>query len=149
MGDLDRAHGLSAFAPDGVGAGVREAFRPTGEEVEWARGRTQSDAHLLGLMLLSKCYQRLGYFPRLGTIPGALVDQLRALLGIADRVAPIYAVDRTGKRHRACVRRRLGVVWEPARVRAVTEAAMREALLRKDNPADVINVAVQALVSNG
>ena len=76
-------------------------------------------------MLLLKCYQRLGYFPRLDTIPTVLVDQLRASLGIADRVAPVYAVDRTGKRHRAWVRRRLGGVWEPARVRAVAEAAMR------------------------
>jgi hypothetical protein len=37
------------------------------------------------------------------------------------------------------------VVWEPPRVRAVAESAMREALLGKDNPADVINVALEQL----
>lgn len=125
-----------------------EVFRPTEDEVEWTRGRTQSDAHLLGLMLLLKCFQRLSYFPRLDTVPTVLVDQLRVSLGIPETVTPVYAVDRTGKRHRAWVRRRLGVVWEPMRVRAIAEAAMREALLGKDNPADVINVAVQALVEN-
>ena len=40
-------------------------------------------------------------------------------------------------------------VWEPARARAVAETAMREALLGKDNPADVINVALEALAAAG
>lgn len=36
-----------------------------------------------------------------------------------------------------------------ARARAVAETAMREALLGKDNPADVINVALEALAASG
>jgi hypothetical protein len=126
-----------------------EAFRPSEDELTWARERTQSDAHLLGLVLLLKCYQRVSYFPRLEAIPVALVDQMRASVGLAEGIVPVYAVDRTGSRHRAWVRRRLGMVWEPARVRVVVESAMREALASKDNPADVINVAVQALIEHG
>jgi hypothetical protein len=37
------------------------------------------------------------------------------------------------------------VVFEPIRVCDIAEAAMREALLSKDTPADVLNVAVEAL----
>jgi hypothetical protein len=37
------------------------------------------------------------------------------------------------------------VVWDPERVRAVAETAMRQALQSKDNPADVINVALEVL----
>lgn len=126
-----------------------EMFKPADEELEWARGRTQSDTHLLGLLLMLKCYQRLNYFPGLESIPTVLVDRLWAEVGLPDTVAPIYEVDRTGKRHRDCVRRRLGAVYEPARVRAVAEAAMRQALLGKDNLADVINVALEALAARG
>jgi len=60
-----------------------------------------------------------------------------------------YDVGRTGTRHRDYVRARVGAVWEPARARAVAETAIREALLGKDNPADVINVALEALAAAG
>lgn len=44
------------------GVSARElagAFSPTRDEVGWARGRTQSEQHLLALTVLLKCYQRL------------------------------------------------------------------------------------------
>lgn len=44
---------------------VAEAFAPTSAEAEWARGRTQTDQHFLALVVLVKCYQRLGYFPKI------------------------------------------------------------------------------------
>ena len=40
-------------------------------------------------------------------------------------------------------------MWAPQRVRGVAESAMRAALLSKDNPADVINVALEALSGRG
>jgi hypothetical protein len=64
-----------------------------------------------------------------------------------------YDVGRTGTRHRDYVRARVGAggrgvgAWRGAR--AVAETAMREALLGKDNPADVINVALEALAAGG
>jgi hypothetical protein len=36
----------------------------------WARTHTQSDLHLLALVVWLKCYQRLGYFPPAAAIPG-------------------------------------------------------------------------------
>jgi hypothetical protein len=40
-------------------------------------------------------------------------------------------------------------MWQPARVRGIAEEATREALLSKDNLADVINVALEALANAG
>jgi hypothetical protein len=122
-----------------------DGFTPTGEEVAWARRRTQSEQHLLALVTFLKCYQHLGYFPRLAAVPMVVVEHLRRVCGLSATVVAVHEVDRTGKRHRDYVRDRLGVVYEPARVRAVAEAVMREALLSKDNPADVINVALEEL----
>jgi hypothetical protein len=123
---------------------LAEAFTPTPEEVEWAGGRTQSDQHLLALSVLLKCYQRLGYFPKL--VPAVVVDHVRAALGQVGDVAAVHESDRTLFRHREFVRDRLGVVYDPARARGVAEAAIRKAVLTKDNPADLINVALEELV---
>ena len=128
---------------------LRESFTPSGDEVVWARAHTQSDRHLLALLVALKCYQRLGYFPSAAAIPAPVIDHVRATLGLDADVTADYDVGRTGTRHRDYVRARVGVVWEPARARAVAETAMREALLGKDNPADVINVALEALAAAG
>ena len=57
-------------------------------------------------------------------------------------------VDRTPSRYRKFVRRRLGVVYEADRARAIEEAAIRtEAEVKvKDNPVDLINVALEELI---
>jgi hypothetical protein len=126
-----------------------EVFTPSVDEVVWARERTQSEQHLLALVVLLKSYQFLGYFPRLEVMPTVVVEHLRDVLGLRGGVAATYEVDHTGKRHRDYVRDRLGVMWQPARVRGIAEEATREALLSKDNPADVINVALEALANAG
>lgn len=54
-----------------------EAFTPTCDEIAWARAQTRSDQHLLTLLVLLKCHQRLGYFPRLAQpAPGRCLARL-------------------------------------------------------------------------
>ena len=125
---------------------LAESFTPTPDEVAWARGKTHTDPHLLALAVRLKAYQRLGYFPKLGDIPAVVVDTVRGVLGLPDGVAPETDADRTAKRHRGFVREYLGVKYEAAKVRAVAEQAIRVAALTKDNPADLINVALEELV---
>nr|WP_235264081.1 Tn3 family transposase [Nocardia seriolae] len=125
---------------------IAESFTPSEDENAWARSKTTSDGHLLALVVLLKCYQRLGYFPKLGDVPDAVVTYVRSTLGVAESVVAGHESERTLWRHREFVRTRLGVVYEPARVRAVAEKAVRAAALTKDNPADLINVALEELV---
>lgn len=125
---------------------LAEAFAPTPDEADWARGRTQTDQHFLALVVLLKCYQRLGYFPKLVDVPVVVAEHVRGQLGLAEDVTAEAYAERTGKRHRQFVRDRLGVKYTPATVRAVAEAAIRKAAQSKDNPADLINVALDELV---
>lgn len=125
---------------------LAEAFTPTPDEVEWARGRTQSDEHFLALVVRMKSYQRLGYFPKLADVPTVVVDHVRDKLELAQEVAAEADAERTAKRHRQFVRDRLGVKYTPAKVREVAESAIRTAVQSKDNPADLINVALDELV---
>ena len=125
---------------------LAEAFTPTPDEMEWARVKTTAGQHLLALVLLLKCYQRLGYFPKLAEVPAAVVDHVRGTLGLPEDVLATHESDRTLWRHRELVRTRMGVKYTPATVREVAEAAIRKAVQSKDNPADLINVALDELV---
>jgi hypothetical protein len=93
-----------------------------------------------------KCYQRLGYFPKLADVPAVVIDHVRGKLGLAEDVAAEADAVRTGKRHRQFVRDRLDVKYTPAKVREVAASAVRKAVQSKDNPADLINVALDELV---
>jgi Domain of unknown function (DUF4158) len=125
---------------------LAEAFTPTPDEIAWARGKTQHEQHLLVLLVRLKCYQRLGYFAKLADVPAAVVDHVRGVLELPDTVVAETDADRTAKRHRQFVRERLGVKYEAAQVREVAEQAIRAAVQTKDNPADLINVALEELV---
>jgi hypothetical protein len=49
---------------------------PTSDEVKWARAKTTTEQHFLALVVLLKCYQRLGCFPKLVDVPAVVVDPL-------------------------------------------------------------------------
>ena len=51
---------------------LHEAYSPSLDEMDWARGLTGTDDHLLSLLVWLKSCQRLGYFPRPGEIPGVV-----------------------------------------------------------------------------
>jgi hypothetical protein len=124
---------------------LAEVFTPSADELAWALARTTSEHHRLARLARLLCYRRLGFFPRLGVVPAGVIDHVRQAAGLGMSVAACHDSERTLWRHREWIRTRLGVVYEPARV---AEAAMRAALLSKDNPADVINVALEALANN-
>ncbi|GAB2451069.1 hypothetical protein GCM10027262_75360 [Nocardia tengchongensis] len=123
-----------------------EAFTPTVAEVAWAREKTQSDQHLLALVVWLKSYQRLGYFPKLDEVPAVVVEHVRGLLGLSDEVRAEHDADRTAKWHRGLVRALVGVKYDAGKARVIAEEAIRRAVTTKDNPADLINVALEELV---
>jgi hypothetical protein len=115
-------------------------FTPQPDEVAWARSAAGPDEHVLALVVWLKCFGRLGYFPALETVPAAVVDHVRRDLGLAEDVAG------TAERHRDLVRRRFGVVLDPAGARKVAADAIREATRARNHPPDLINIALERLV---
>ena len=86
-----------------VSAGELDALCPLADEVEWARQRSRSDEHLLGLVLGLKCFQRLGYYPRDDQLPEADVERIRASLGLPGGIVR-DARDRTARWQQELVR---------------------------------------------
>jgi len=125
---------------------LRDGYTPTPEEIDWARGLTRSDQHVLVLLLLLKCFQRLGYFPRMVDVPTVIVEHIRGYLGLPAEVTLGHDADRTARHHKGLIRDRLGVIAEPEKARGVARRAIRTAAAAKDNPADLINVALEELI---
>jgi TnpA family transposase len=131
---------------------LAEAFTPTVQETSWACAKVAGPGTRLALLVMLKCYQRLGYFPRLERVPPEVAGHVHARAAelSGERTGPLgRQPDRMVRRCRELVREHAGAVWDPERVRAVAEAAMRQALQSKDNPADVINVALEVLSAQG
>ena len=125
---------------------LREAFTPTGEEAGWAGAATRSTSHQLALVVMLKCFQRLGYFPAWHDVPAVVVEHVRGCLGFDDAVCAEYESQRTVRHHRWLVRSRLGVQCDGETIRGLAENTIRAAAATKDNPADLINVALEELV---
>src|SRR5450755_3608875 len=121
------------------------SMSPTEDELAWAGTHARSDEHLLTLGLSLTCFQRLGYFPRSGEVPGEVVEHVRRCLALREGTAPSCG-DETAKLQRRLVRERLGVIHDPERARAVAEVAIRSAAVVKNDPPDLINVALEMLV---
>ena len=121
-------------------------FKPTREEVSWASQRTDSDGHLLALVLALKCFQRMGRFPRQDEVPGQVADHVRRALKLPAAVVPVAASDRSAERHRALIRTRCGVRHDPAGARRIAAGAIRAEAEVKNNPADLINVALEKVL---
>lgn len=68
------------------------------------------------------------------------------MVGLPEGVVLAEAAERSATRHRSYVRTRVGVAYDAAGVRAVAAKAIRKAAQAKDNPADLINVALDELV---
>ena len=68
-GGLDRTDPYPRFKRTIAAKELREAFTPGADEVAWAREAIRAPGHLLGLVVLLKCFQRLGYFPKLADVP--------------------------------------------------------------------------------
>jgi hypothetical protein len=69
------------------GRELAETFTPTAEEAQWACTAIAGPGTRLLLLVLLKCYQRLGHFPQLDQVPAAVTEhvhaQAAALVGVS------------------------------------------------------------------
>ncbi|MEV5703555.1 DUF4158 domain-containing protein [Actinoallomurus sp. NPDC052274] len=66
-------------------------YSPSPDEAVWARERTDTDDHLLALVVALKCFQRMGRFPKAGEVPEAVVDHVRRCLERGEDAAAVYS----------------------------------------------------------
>jgi len=121
-------------------------YTPTNEEAALAERVTRPDGHRLNWLVLLKSFQRLGYFPKLDEVPTVIVTHIRDCLRLGPGMAPDYDEPRTLYRHHQTIRDYLRVSGWGKRAKRVAIQAISKAAEMMDNPADLINVALETLI---
>jgi len=124
---------------------LRDIFTPTPTDVAFVTTHARGSAQKLTLMIFLKVYQRLQYFPDLHTIPAAVISHLRAVMNIPSDVVPDIAAV-TLYRYYAVIRTHLEIRSQGKEIRHLAARAMHTAAQVMENPADLINVAIQMLL---
>jgi TnpA family transposase len=134
------------FTPTPSSKDLLSLYTPTEEEMSFTQQATRSATHQLTCLVLLKTFQRLGYFPRLSDVPVTIVQHLRSVLHCGEDLSVGFPEPRTLYRHHRLIREYLGVTAYSAAACHVAARAIYEAAQTMDNPADLINVALETLI---
>ncbi|MEV4020038.1 DUF4158 domain-containing protein [Nonomuraea angiospora] len=121
-------------------------FTPSPEGLTWGEKRTGSPESCFALVLALKCFQKMARFPSPDEIPDVVVNRVRHCLELPEDIEPDHDSSRSAKAHRKLARQRQGVKYDAGRARSIVAVAIREAAQAKNNPADLINVAIEELL---
>jgi hypothetical protein len=134
------------FSPRPSAGELARLYTPSLRELDLARRATRGgEAGQLAFLVMLKGFRRLGYFPKDAEVPGVIVAHLRSRLGHGEEVAAAPP-PRSRQRYRDAIRAHLGVKAFGDDARRVAAEAVAGAALTMDEPADLVNVAVEELV---
>ena len=130
------------------GRELQELFTPNLSELGFARENTRQPVPRLGLLLLLKSFQKLGYFVRLAEIPPPIALHIAKAVGwnqVPDGLSA-YDAGTARFRHMALVRSYMGVTpfADPAR-KLMLRICLASSRVREDL-ADIVNTAIEELV---
>jgi hypothetical protein len=127
---------------------LAEVYTPTESELAFARRRTNQPLPRVGLLLLLKTFQRLGYFVTFAQIPDPIVRHVAHCAGFPEvvKLLPTYDLSSVRDRHKILVRDYLGVIADGKAARKVIiQTCFQAARTREDLP-DIINMAIEELI---
>lgn len=125
-----------------------ELYTPHLFEIGFAEKRTREAAPRVGLLLLLKTFQRLGYFVKLHDIPVSIIRHVAFTSGYPEVPTrlPAYDASTVRFRHMALVRDWLQVTPYNRKARSAMVEACVEASRVREDLADIINIAIEELV---
>jgi Domain of unknown function (DUF4158) len=124
---------------------LAELYTPSATEIEFVRSRVKTYSGLLRLMVMLKSFQRLGYFPSHDAVPTSVIEYLRSCLKLQPSVSAIPSL-RARRYYQEEIRAYLGVIPYAQAARELVATVIAQAAQAKDHPADLINIAIEALV---
>ena len=125
-----------------------QAFTPDLFELIFAGQRTRQPASLVGLLLLLKTFQRLGYFVQVSDIPLSVVRHVSRAAGFPNVPEDLSGYDSstTRREHMAMVRSYIGVTAFDRDAKKLMLKACVEAARSREDLADIINSAIEELL---
>ena len=125
---------------------LRQLYTPRLRELNLAQRATRGGgSQQLAFLIMLKSFQCLGYFPNAEHIPEPLVSHLRSRLGITEDASAVPP-QRSRQRYRDVIREYLDIKQFGNEARRVAAQAVADAALNMDDPADLVNVAIEELV---
>lgn len=125
---------------------VEDLYTPTADEIAFVSQPGRGDAPRLTRLVLLKTFQHLGYFPRLEDIPEPIVQHLRTVLQLPPAVQLTAGAATSRYRHHAAIHEYLNVTRYGDGGEAVAVAAIQQAAQTMNDPADLINAALEELI---
>lgn len=134
-----------------------DCYTPTQDELRFVRKNQRRnpekkgsistfDQHYLNTIVMLKCFQRLGYFPSLRTIPKIIVDHIRKHLKIDASIPVGYKHTQVLYRHQAMIRSYLNVKSFPQGGKEFAAQIAAESAQVQNYPADIINRVLEELL---
>lgn len=120
-------------------------YTPTFREIELARRNTHGEEQSLTYLLMLKSFRSLGYFPALEEVPEAVVSHVRSWLKLGGEIVAAPPA-RSRQRYRDSIREYLRVKAYGDEGGRMTIEAVAEVALTMDEPADLVNVAIEELI---
>ena len=124
---------------------LRDFYMPTSEEIEFVRQTARKEDTQLHLLVHLKLFGQLGYFLNIEDVPESLINHLRSALQLSPKIIPVVT-RRTLYRHHNFVRDFLKVKSYDKTARQLITGTVFEAAQVMDNPADLINAAIESLI---
>ena len=124
---------------------LREIYTPTPIDVAFVATKVRGPAQMFALMILLKVYERLHYFPDPQSIPGAVISHIRSVMKLPDGQIPDIS-PATLYRYYGALREHLELKSQGKHTRHIAAQAMHAAAQTMENPADLINAAIETLL---
>lgn len=124
---------------------LKDFYTPTEAELLFVKKTARREETGLHLLIHLKVFQKLGYFPNLEEIPDSLLKFLRRTLKYSAVVLPLVSRN-TQFLHQAKVLEFLEVTGYDKIARQLLVRTVYEKAQVMDNPADLINAAIEVLI---
>lgn len=124
---------------------LSDFYTPTLEELHFVREKSRKSETRLHLLIHLKILQRIGYFPNIEDVPESLIRHLQSVLQLPADVLPIVTRNTLYQQQTAILQYLNAKGYDKTARRLVTKTVY-EAAQVMDNPADLINVAIEELI---
>jgi len=125
---------------------LEQCYPPTAEELAFCRGKTRSKENLLGLVVLLKTFQRLGYFVNCVEILKPILAHNASRLKLTSPIKSMkrYEKSSTRQKHLNLIREYLNVKPFVDGGLSTLSAGLRLAAATREDLADIINMGVES-----
>lgn len=124
---------------------LEDFYTPTAEEINFARQKCRKNETLLHLLVCLKTFQKLGYFLNIENTSEALLKHLRLVLNVSGDTLPLV-VRNTLYHHQSLILKFLNVKGYDKTARKLIISSVFASANTMDNPADMINAAIEELI---